>query len=107
MRGSYALSRLRNAAHGDADGHGDGRMTWTIRPRQDFSLSRFSKIMRVLHFSQYWHEPTLVIDPETGKCEYRISIRCDKEENAEMIVKVICDNTDCNPSDFKLIEVDE
>lgn len=81
-------------------------MTWTIRPRQDFSLSRFSKIMRVLHFAQYRHEPTLVIDPETGKCEYRIMVPCDKT-NAEMIVKVICENTDCNPSDFKLIEVDE
>ena len=81
-------------------------MTWTIRPRQDFSLSRFSKIMRVLHFAQYRHEPTLVIDPETGKCEYRISVPGNKE-NVEMIVKVICDNTDCNPSDFKLIEVDE
>lgn len=81
-------------------------MTWTIRPRQDFSLSRFSKIMRVMHFASYKHEPVLVIDPETGKCEYRISVPCDKA-NAEMIVKVICDNTDCIPSDFKLIEVNE
>ncbi len=81
-------------------------MTWYIRPRQDFSLSRFSKIMRVLHFAAIKHEPVLILDTKTAKCEYRIALPFTVgEDRVKVIIDLICRDTDCNASDFKIIEV--
>lgn len=83
-------------------------MTFYIRPRQDFSLSRFSKIMRVLHFAAIKHEPILILDTETARCEYRITLpSTDSEDRVKVIIDLICENTDCNASDFKIVEVNE
>ena len=83
-------------------------MTFYIRPRQDFRLSRFSKIMRVLHFAAIKHEPVLILDIETAKCEYRIVLpSTDSEDRVKVIIDLICENTDCNKSDFKIVEVNE
>lgn len=82
-------------------------MTFCIRPRQDFSLSRFSKIIRVLHFAAIKHEPILILDTKTDKCEYRIILPNSTEARAKVIIDLICENTDCNQSDFKIMEVKE
>lgn len=83
-------------------------MTFYIRPRQDFSLARFSKVMRILHLTAIKHEPVLFLDTETARCEYRIALPfTDNEDRVKVIVDWICEDTDCNPSDFKIIEVKE
>ena len=82
-------------------------MTFYIRPRQDFSLARFSKILNALYREGVPHNPTLVIDPDTMKTEVRIEVPTLSRNWAELYVKLICEKTDCNGSDFKIIEVNE
>lgn len=82
-------------------------MTFYIRPRQDFSLARFSKILYALYSEGVPHNTTLVIDPDTLKTEVRIEVSTLSRKWAELYVKLICEKTDCNPSDLKIVEVNE
>ena len=78
-------------------------MTFCIRPRQDFSLARFSKIMRVLHFAAIKHEPVLILDTETARCEYKIMLpSTETADRVRVVIDLICSDTDCRPSDFKI-----
>lgn len=75
-----------------------------IRPRQDFSLSRFSKILYALWDSQTPHGTTLIIDPNTKKAEIRITLPAViSEEEIRSIISAIAGATDCNEKDFKII----
>lgn len=78
-------------------------MTFYIRPRQDFSLSRFSKILYALYNEGVPHNTTLVIDPDTMKTEVRIEVSTLSEKWVKLYVNLICEKTDCNESDFKII----
>ena len=82
-------------------------MTFYIRPRQDFSLARFSKILHALYREGVPHNPTLVIDPDTHKTEVRIEVSTLSRSWVEMFIKMISEKTDCNESDFKIVEVNE
>lgn len=82
-------------------------MTFCIRPRQDFSLARFSKILRVLHLAAIDHNPILILDPETHRCEYRIVLpSAETADKVRVVIDLICSDTDCNPSDFKVMVVE-
>ena len=78
-------------------------MTFCIRPRQDFSLARFSKILRVLHLAAIKHEPVLILDTESTRCEYKIMLPCTPTaDRVRVIIELICNDTECRTSDFKI-----
>ena len=80
-------------------------MSYCIRPRQDFSISTFSKIMKPLYESNINASFILVIDPDTGRSESWICI--EDSTTYEEAVNMICSNTDCIPDNFKLKKVKE
>lgn len=80
-------------------------MSYYIRPRQDFTLSTFSKIMKALFDKDVVAAYTLVIDPDTERCETRICI--DSNITYEEAVNIICNKTDCTLDNFKLKKVEE
>ena len=82
-------------------------MTFYIRPRQDYSLARMSKILYVLHRNGIPHNPTLVIDPVTQHTELRISLSTLSKQMAEMYVELICKESDAITKDFKIVEMSE
>ena len=83
-------------------------MTFHIRPRQDFSLARFSKILYTLYNAGIPHSPALrlVSDDVNLKPTLCIELSTLSRNMAEMYVEMICKSTDCNKSDFKIIEVE-
>ena len=82
-------------------------MTLYIRPRQDYSLARMSKILYVLHRNGIPHNPTLVIDPVTHQTELRISLSTLSKQMCEMYIELICKETDAITKDFKIVEMSE
>lgn len=82
-------------------------MTFYIRPRQDFSLARFSKILYALYREGVPHNTSLIIDPDKNKTEVRIEVSTLSRSWVEMFIKMISEKTDCNESDFKIVEVNE
>lgn len=81
-------------------------MTWYIRPRQDFSLSRFSRICEVLHIMGYDYSIETMTGMKSGKNE--TVIRPARSISfCDMILADICKHADCNFKDFRIIEVNE
>lgn len=80
-------------------------MSFYIRPRQDLSLATFSRIMKVLFEQHITAAYTLVIDPDTKKCESRICI--DSDISYGEAVDIICTGTECTTDNFKLRKVVE
>ena len=81
-------------------------MTWYIRPRQDFSLSRFSRICEVLTMMGYDYSIETMTGMKTGKNE--TVIRPARSISfSDMILADICKHADCNFKDFRIIEVDD
>lgn len=74
-------------------------MSFYIRPRQDFSIATFSRMMKALYEKDVVAAYTLVIDPDSGKCESRICI--DSDISYEEAVAAICGGTECTPDNFK------
>lgn len=84
-------------------------MTFFIRPRQDFSLARFSKILYTLYNAGIPHSTTLRLVSDDTKLKPTVYIELStlSRDMAERYVDMICRTTDCNPSDLKIIEVRE
>ena len=80
-------------------------MSYCIRPRQDFSLATFSRIMKVLFENHIEVAYTLAIDPDTKRCESRICI--DTDIPYDEAVGIICTGAECIPDNFKLKAVKE
>ena len=81
-------------------------MTWYIRPRQDFSLSRFSRICEVLAMMGHDYSIETMTGMRTGKNE--TVIRPARSISfCDMILADICKHADCNFKDFRIIEVND
>lgn len=82
-------------------------MTFYIRPRQDISLATFSRILKSLYDKGIPHNPTLMIERDSGKISTAIQLTTMSKIIVEAAINCICDDTGWIRDNFKIIEVNE